>query len=181
MADYIKIDQVVDLFFTDYFSSDTFCNFVIPACLSDKMKVRDLNVDIANYLSGKDEIARKNSFINDLYENVGDVQEPIKIALISDIHTDPRYQMGASSKCSHDGSCCQAGSGTPVEPFVAGKWGDYNCDLPIDTFRSLMKFVKSEVDPHMIMWGGDTASHDNWHMNVEETVKEVTSVSNEFI
>lgn len=88
------------------------------------------------------------------------LKDPIKVVLVTDLHIDPYYLAGTSNKCDENGSCCQTGE-PQSENDTAGKWGDYNCDLPNDTFQSMIKYVKEEIDPDFILWGGDSASHDS--------------------
>lgn len=54
----------------DYFSTEKFCTFVIPACNQDKWTKRSMEEDIQKILSGKDEIALQNNFINGLYQDM---------------------------------------------------------------------------------------------------------------
>ena len=69
------------------------------------------------------------------------LKDPIKVAMITDLHIDPHYVTGASNKCVSNGNCCK--TGTPgSDEDRAGRWGDYNCDLPNDTFLSMIKYVK---------------------------------------
>ena len=81
---YLKINGVLDVFLDDYFQVDTFCTYVIPACNQDSVKVRNMEADIQEILSGKDEEARKNTFINELYKTLEPTSNPIKIAMITD-------------------------------------------------------------------------------------------------
>jgi hypothetical protein len=55
---------------------------------------------------------------------------------LSDLHIDFEYKEGMPSVCGYP-ICCRD-NGENVFPLkkdtpLAGKWGDYNCDLPVPT------------------------------------------------
>jgi hypothetical protein len=41
----------------------------------------------------------------------------------------------------------------------AGPHGDYNCDIPVSVFESMVESIK-EQNPDVIFWTGDVAPHD---------------------
>jgi len=81
-------------------------------------------------LNSKPDIARSNDFVNNLYkEHRAEFRkagrEPIKVAMVSDLHIDLEYTVGANSDCGKP-LCCRSDSGPPLTPDkAAGKWGDF--------------------------------------------------------
>jgi sphingomyelin phosphodiesterase len=146
------------------------------------VKPRDIEADIAKILSTKSQ--GDQGFIDGLYksglkERSRDRDDwLIKVALVSDFHVDPYYVEGANTQCD-DIICCRAESNVSAlyEPKKAGKWGDYNCDLPQRTMDSLVDHISSKVKPDFVMWGGDSSSHDSTTQSFNRTVDELTSVS----
>jgi hypothetical protein len=72
----------------------------------------------------------------------------LKFAIISDIHLDYDYVEGADNDCGRP-LCCRSDSGqAPSKDRSAGKWGDYACDLNVNTFNSLLSHIKFlELNP----------------------------------
>jgi len=77
-----------------------------------------------------------------------------KFAHMSDIHIDMFYKEGTQSDCDYP-VCCRNGTGT------AGRWGDYNCDLPIPTFEAALQQLQ-ELQPDFVIITGDMPPHDIW-------------------
>lgn len=81
----------------------------------------------------KGEVAKKNDFVNSLYETNSkhfyeEGRKPIKLALISDLHIDYDYTPGFDNDCGKP-LCCRKDSGiAPTPERAAGYWGDFNCD-----------------------------------------------------
>lgn len=90
---------------------------------------------IYDRISEKVPEATSNDFVNNLYKkhdlaNPKSKDELIKIALISDIHMDFDYTIGANSDCGRP-LCCRSDSGINPNPDQnAKKWGDFSCDIP---------------------------------------------------
>ena len=54
---------------------------------------------------------------------------------------------------------------------MAGKWGDYNCDIPYRTMKSMFDFISNNQDTlktDFITWGGDNSGHNIWSNSKEE-------------
>ena len=100
-----------------------------------------------------------------------DKSELIKLALISDFHMDWDYTPGMNSDCDMP-ICCRSTSGLPSTPEkAAGKWGDYNCDIPPRTLENLLDHIANEVKPDAIFWGGDSVPHNLNSQSVESNVE----------
>lgn len=81
---------------------------------------------------------------------------------MSDPHIDMEYKVGAAKEC--DGVfCCRAESGMPTDPAKqAGPWGEYNCDLPVQTLQNMLEHIRDVVKPDLFFWTGDNSPHDTW-------------------
>jgi len=53
---------------------------------------------------------------------------------LADLHIDLKYNIGGKRKNCGDIMCCRGDVAKNVDDR-AGKWGDYNCDLPIWTLQ----------------------------------------------
>jgi len=97
--------------------------------------------------------------------------------MISDLHLDYGYTVGASADCGKP-LCCRNDSGKPTKAEdAAGKWGDYRCDLNEATYLSLMSFVKDEIKPDVILWGGDSIPHNLDSLTFESNVEIMKNVT----
>lgn len=96
--------------------------------------------------------------------------ELLKIALISDLHVDWDYTPGYSTECGKF-TCCRHESGlAQSKDKAAGKWGDYQCDLPVSTLSNLLETVANEIKPDAVFWGGDSIPHNIESLTVEDNV-----------
>lgn len=93
-------------------------------------------------------------------------------AHISDIHLDSKYVQGSASVCS-DPPCCR---GASAVSDAAGKWGDYNCDLPQATLDAAVNVLATQ-NLDFIIWTGDTPAHDAL-LTTSQKLASVTSVTN---
>lgn len=100
-----------------------------------------------------------------------DRSELYKVAVITDLHMDWDYTPGMSADCGHY-VCCRSESGLPHSPDkAAGKWGDFQCDIPLVTLENMLDYVKNEVKPDAVFWGGDSISHNVESLTVESNVE----------
>lgn len=98
------------------------------------------------------------------------------------MHVDLEYQAGKSNNCGKV-ICCRSDSidaKTPEE--VSGIWGDFNCDIPIETVHHLFKFMKDELKPDVVMWAGDSIAHNldtiTYSQNVRSMIEVTQAVKN---
>jgi len=61
---------------------------------------------------------------------------------IADLHVDLDYTEGAKTKNCGYMVCCKSDVMAKLTEDAAGKWGDYNCDLPFYTLELIPKSVK---------------------------------------
>ena len=97
---------------------------------------------------------------------------------MSDVHIDFQYKEGSLSNCN-EYLCCRADAGFPKHKgdIAAGKWGASMCDIPVETFQSMLDHIVSENLPDMVFWTGDNVPHDVWSNTADETVAYVVKVS----
>ena len=80
--------------------------------------------------------------------------------------------------------CCQKAIKAAVDDSDrAGEWGEYKCDTSLKSLRSMMQFVKEDLNPDVVIWLGDSVPHNFDALSKEEIVKimrEVTSIFEEF-
>lgn len=91
---------------------------------------------------------------------------------LSDIHLDMKYVEGSSYTCSSQ-PCCRGAQGATD---AAGKWGNYNCDLPQETLDSVVTFLATQ-NLDFIIWTGDTAAHDI-SLSKDEKLNSIKAVTN---
>jgi len=98
---------------------------------------------------------------------------------LSDVHLDFEYLPGSLASCK-DYLCCRADSGK-VKPgdTVAGDWGTPLCDIPVQTFQSMLDYIVKDdsLVPDMIFWTGDNSAHNVWDNTAEESVAYTVKVS----
>ena len=101
----------------------------------------------------------------------------IKIALMSDIHIDYDYTEGASNVCDRR-LCCRSDSGTAKDASTySGKWGDYKCDIPAITLDSMLSYIKTEIQPDAVLWGGDSIPHNLDTITLKSNVEVIKNVT----
>ena len=75
-------------------------------------------------------------------------------------------------------ACCRANAGFPkAGESGAGEWGSIFCDLPMQTFETMLNFVSDEIKPDMVFWTGDNTAHNVWSNTADETVMYTVTVS----
>ena len=147
----------------------------------DQWEKLDVNDYVTDQQNSKPESIASNSYVNDLYKTMGTPPSKdglIKIALMSDIHVDYDYTEGASNTCDKP-LCCRSDSGNAKDASTfSGKWGDYNCDIPAITLENMLSFIKNEIQPDAVLWGGDSVPHNLDTLSLKtnvDIIKNVTS------
>ncbi|XP_018022307.1 sphingomyelin phosphodiesterase [Hyalella azteca] len=102
----------------------------------------------------------------------------LKVLHLADLHYDPSYREGSSTKCGAP-ICCQAQSGSPMTGEAgAGRWGDYGpCDSPEILVRNMLEDIRrrhSDID--YIIYTGDSVAHDLWKLSREKNTKVINKV-----
>lgn len=94
----------------------------------------------------------------------------IKVLHMSDIHLDPRYDVGAEANCT-SGLCCRSNNAdtslaTGQIQFPAPYYGAFNCDSPYGLTLAALQSVgaltgTSQEDPFgFVVYTGDLVSHE---------------------
>jgi sphingomyelin phosphodiesterase len=87
------------------------------------------------------------------------------ILQLSDIHFDPFYQVGSSSRCS-DPLCCRSGTPTNLTDR-AGPYGSIGCDSNEALINSFFTQAHQLYpQPDLILWTGDAPCHDIWNQSL---------------
>ena len=161
-------------FFTKFFSGYFFCE-----------KIELCQVEVPKNFLIADTYAKK--ILDDKPNNPKEIPkeggEVIRMAHITDIHVDPKYQKGYSGNCNRP-VCCRNDSvqGNP-EPH-SGKYGfEGKCDIPKVLLESFVDdVIKRDID--FMIWTGDNAPHDTWEgeqYKVYEITKEIKeTIDNQF-
>lgn len=108
---------------------------------------------------------------------------PLQVIHYSDIHVDPLYEKGASSKCGKPTCCRYVLSDALSDQFVrtltgprsrsythdakpgitqfpAGPYGDHNCDVPTTLEMSMYEFIKHQFPTAAFtLFTGDIVDH----------------------
>ena len=118
---------------------------------------------------------KDNNFINNLYKQEKNNfrtkgREPLKVVLMSDLHLDYDYTPGMSNNCGKP-LCCRSDSGFPSNiDETAGLWGDRHCDTSLKTLNSMFKYIKEDIKPDLIFWGGDSIPHNLDTLSLETNI-----------
>lgn len=54
--------------------------------------------------------------------------------------------------------------------MISGKWGSFGkrgCNLPEETYQSMVRFIADTLKPDMVMWTGDFTPHEIWSHSYE--------------
>ena len=127
--------------------------------------------------------------INDWYVDVpGDKPEPetvvdpseastmLKVLHLADVHVDLTYLPGSPVNCGLP-CCCMESTGLAGEgEQAAGEWGDYTCDIPLQTLEAMMTTVSWEVDMDYIIYTGDSPAHDVWLQSKDKNLEKERTV-----
>ena len=118
---------------------------------------------------------KDNNFINNLYKQEKKNfrtkgREPLKIVLMSDIHLDYDYTPGMSIDCGKP-LCCRSDSGFPQNANGgAGNWGNRNCDTSLKLLNNMLKTIREDIKPDIILWGGDSIPHNLETLTLETNI-----------
>lgn len=165
----------------DLFEETTLCTFVFEVCEMDNWVKEDVNQAVHDILKSKPEIAQENDFVQKLYSKYlghpKSKDELVKIVLFSDLHVEFDYEAGTSTVCGKP-TCCRADSGIPWHKNeTAGPWGDYRCDVPEWTVKSMFQHIRDTIKPDIAFWGGDSISHHLESLDFKENVASMKKVS----
>jgi len=101
--------------------------------------------------------------------------------VITDIHWDPYYAVGSITNCDHP-MCCRSDYGPRSEVLagtaqaeLAGKWGDYACDPPINIVNATLSFAAT-LSADFVLFTGDVPPHDVWNQSARYNMATLDTV-----
>ena len=155
------------------------CDEVLHMCKTPTIERLDGSDFVSRVMAGKPEIIKNNTFVDDLYKKIAadpNQREIVRGIHFSDPHVDFYYEEGQEADCKYPVCCRNNGV---IDTFSsikrpAPKWGDYNCDIPTTTLKSMFDFIGNNQDSlktDFITWTGDNSAHNVW----DNTAEEITS------
>jgi hypothetical protein len=121
------------------------CDEYLHLCKSPHIVEEDVNAYVHDLLQAKPDIIKNNTFVDDLYRKIAadpSTRETVRSIHISDIHIDFEYQEGSPTHCDFPICCRNNGPAQFIGAYSkAGKWGDYNCDIPHATMKNMFDFI----------------------------------------
>ena len=63
---------------------------------------------------------------------------------------------------------------------TAGRWGDFECDIPHRTMKSMFEWVannQDELKTDFITWTGDNSAHNVWDNTQEEITQYTVNIT----
>ena len=114
---------------------------------------------------------------------VGEVETPgeeaavLRVLQLADIHVDLTYSPGTILDCGLP-CCCLAGTSMAGEGEVgAGYWGEYQCDVPLQTAQAMMEDIaRAHPDLDYIIYTGDSPAHDVWKQSKDRNLENELTV-----
>ena len=142
-----------------------------------KLKLSDFESEV---LRDKPAIIQSDDFLDKLYESIQEEEEPdtYNIVQITDWHIDFKYQEGANKNCLNE-ICCHFSNGIAErEADKARKYGELKCDLPyIAAEKQIEVLSKMNETIDLILWTGDSLSHDIFSTTAEEPMQIIANLS----
>ena len=174
-------DQLLPAIGEGLVSPDRICDEFLHVCKGPKIEELSANAYVKKRLDEKPDKIKNNTFLDDVYKQIADdpsARETLRSIQFSDLHIDFMYQEGAPTECNFP-ICCRD-NGPETYPMngdkVAGKWGDYECDIPHKTMKNMFEWVannQDELNIDFITWTGDNSAHNVWD-NTQEEITQYT-------
>jgi len=138
-------------------------------------------------LRQKPHYIKNNDYVDRLYRKIKEDPKPrktVRSIQVSDIHIDFQYEIGSPNECDFP-ICCRNNHGPSSEEATAlaeqaGFWGDYRCDLPPHTMKSMFDFIGNNVEEleiDFITWLGDNGAHSLWEYSKEEVAEYTRNIT----
>jgi len=96
-----------------------------------------------------------------------------KVLHMTDVHIDLKYTEGAEADCGQPMCCGNSTGPAPTPDTAAGYWGDYRCDIPVQTIRHMLEHIRAQHSEEIdyIMITGDFPPHDVWQQSRESNLE----------
>ena len=174
MVDNQLTEALWPMMVNELLTDQSMCTFVLEVCDMDHWKPLNVEEVVSAIIDGKPALAQSNDYVNNMYKSMQTrpKDELIKVAVFSDLHVDFDYAPGSNNDCGKP-LCCRTKEG----PGTSGKWGDFKCDLPVWTMKSMFEHIKDEIKPDLVMWAGDSIAHDVEEVTFDETVDHMDKVT----
>lgn len=142
-------------------------------------------------LEDKPESSLNDDFLNSIYRKIDEESnhgwidaKEFNVLTLTDWHVDLAYTVGAVKKNCDNFVCCHKSNGLAEPDKGARKYGELTgCDLPMETveaqIESLSKLLIGHRKPDVILWTGDSISHDLTGVTQElvyESVQHLTTI-----
>lgn len=178
-------DSVMPALAQGILSPQRVCTEYVHLCKTPQIEEESADAYVLKRISEKPAIIKSNDYVDGLYAKIKADPNPrktVRSIQLSDIHIDFAYLEGAPSQC--DFPICCRDNGPPSKKWLlansatrpAGKWGDYDCDIPYGTMKSMFDFIGNNQDTlktDFITWVGDNSGHNVWD-NTNEEITEYT-------
>jgi hypothetical protein len=125
------------LFKDHIFNPEITCALYIPYCKNVPYEKRNILEDIDQIL--RDKNPNSLNFLDNIYrKNERSSKTPMKVVHMSDLHVDRGYIVGSVANCDTPLCCRDPPLRSDGLDILAGKWGDYLCDVPVPTLESML-------------------------------------------
>ena len=166
-------------------SSQRVCTEYLNLCDTPNITQLDVNEYVTRVLSDKPESIKNNDFVDSLYDKIKNDKNKratIRQIQMSDPHIDFKYEEGAATECNFPICCRDNGPAQKIKEGarLAGKWGDFECDIPHKTLKNMFDYIADNQDTlqvDFLTWTGDNSAHNVWdnsHEEVTEYTKNIT-------
>ena len=150
------------------------CDEYLHLCKNPHITELSADAFVKRQLDAKPDFIKNNDFIDKLYAKIKADPNPRRIVRsiqLSDPHIDFGYTEGSAAECNYPICCRDNGENIlDYKGRLAGKWGDYNCDIPQRVLESMFEFIathQNELQTRFITWVGDNSAHNIWSQNDE--------------
>ena len=171
-------EQALPAIFDELGTEQTWCTFTLKVCEQDQWREIDLDEWVFNKINEKPAIVRDNDYMNQLYRNGTSGKTPLKAVLMTDLHLDYDYVIGSKNKNCGRIICCQ-GDPAENEDEKAEYWGSQQCDGNENTLLSMLHFIRDDIKPDFVLWGGDSVPHNPDSLTPESVRKHLRWISQE--
>lgn len=132
---------VLDTLSGEIFTELRICDEFLGFCSRPKYETLEISDFQARVLADKPAEIQDDMYVNNLYAQIYADPEPrrtLTMLHLSDMHIDLEYKEGTAATCDSI-FCCREEFGYPTDPSqAAGKWGSFQCDLPVVTLQHLL-------------------------------------------
>ena len=142
-----------------------FCGVFVGGDCGDQGQINNWEVEVPGDKPAKENIT-----------GPADGYQVFRVLQVADVHVDLTYLPGSPVNCGLP-CCCMESTGLAEDgEQAAGEWGDYTCDIPLQTLEAMMTTVSWEVDMDYIIYTGDSPAHDVWLQSKDKNLENERTV-----